>query len=181
MNFDLLVHTIHTAHSTLQQSALKSINKHLTIRNWLVGFYIVEFEQNGEDRAAYGKKLLFELAKKINIKGLSETNLKLNRQFYHAYPQIHQTLRDELKKIGFSIHPIRQLLSDELQQYDNEIVKTSQVTTDEFSKNIPNKLQVDPERLLTNISFTHFTLLFPIEEPLKRTFYELECIKGIGV
>ncbi|MBK6834035.1 MAG: hypothetical protein IPG89_07095 [Bacteroidetes bacterium] len=45
MNFDLLVNTIQQTHSTLQQSALKSVSKHLTIRNWLVGFYIVEFEQ----------------------------------------------------------------------------------------------------------------------------------------
>jgi hypothetical protein len=63
----------------LQQSALRSVNKHLTIRNWLIGFYIIEFEQKGKDRADYGEKLLFELSKSINIKGLSETNLIINR------------------------------------------------------------------------------------------------------
>jgi hypothetical protein len=56
MNFNILVNTIRETHTSLQQSALKSVNKHLTIRNWLVGFYIVEFEQNGEDRAKYGEK-----------------------------------------------------------------------------------------------------------------------------
>ncbi len=44
MNFELLVNTIQQAHSTFQQSALKSVNRYLTIRNWLIGFYIVEFE-----------------------------------------------------------------------------------------------------------------------------------------
>jgi hypothetical protein len=82
MNFELLVNTIQQAHSTFQQSALKSVNRYLTIRNWLIGFYIVEFEQKGEDRAKYGEKLLSELARSLNLKGLSETNLKLSRQFY---------------------------------------------------------------------------------------------------
>ena len=60
MNFDLLTNTILETHTSLQQSAVKAINIHLTIRNWLIGFYIVEFEQKGEDRAKYGEKLLPE-------------------------------------------------------------------------------------------------------------------------
>jgi len=51
MNFELLVNTIQQTHNQLQQSAIKSVNKQLTIRNWLVGCYIVEFEQKGLDRA----------------------------------------------------------------------------------------------------------------------------------
>ncbi len=176
MNFDLLVNTIQQTHSTLQQSALKSVNKHLTIRNWLVGFYIVEFEQKGEDRAKYGEKLLKELAKQINIKGLAETNLILSRQFYKIYPQIGQTLSDQLKYMGFdSIH---QLPTDELYKSENQIVNIGQLPTDEFKSTTPNDLQVQPDKLIKSLSFTHLTLLFPIEDPLKRTFYEIECMKG---
>lgn len=178
MNFELLVNTIQQTHSTLQQSALKSVNKHLTIRNWLVGFYIVEFEQKGEDRAKYGENLLKELAKSLNIKGLSDTSLKLNRQFYNIYPQIHQTLSDELKKLDFGGHPIRQLPTDELQIINNQIVTISQLPTDQFKNTLPSGMQIPPNRLINNLSYTHFTLLFPIDDPLKRTFYEIECIKG---
>ncbi len=196
MNFELLVNTIQQTHNTLQQSALKSVNKHLTIRNWLVGFYIVEFEQKGEDRAKYGEKLLSELAKSVNIKGLSETNLKLNRQFYNIYPQIHQTLSDELKKLGFDNSPIRQLPTDEFHNIENKIVTISQLPTDEFQNNEnqqltivhltnaqskavkPTDLQVPPDRIINRLSFTHLVLLFPIADSLKRTFYEIECIKG---
>ncbi len=178
MNFELLVNTIQQTHETLQQSALKSVNKHLTIRNWLVGFYIVEFEQKGEDRATYGEKLLSELSKSVNIKGLSETNLKLNRQFYNIYPQIHQTLSDELKKLGFDNSPIRQLPTDELHKIENQLVKIGQLPTDQFKNTLTNDLQVPPDRLINSLSFTHLTLLFPIEDPLKRTFYEIECMKG---
>ncbi len=44
MNFELLVNTIQATHNQLQQNAIRSVNIHLTIRNWLIGFYIVEFE-----------------------------------------------------------------------------------------------------------------------------------------
>ena len=46
-NFEILVNSIQETHHSLQQNGLRSINKHLTIRNWLVGYYIVEFEQKG--------------------------------------------------------------------------------------------------------------------------------------
>mgnify|MGYP000661378864 CR=1 FL=1 len=36
-----------------------------------MGCYIVEFEQNGEDRAAYGEQLLKKLEKRLNTKGLN--------------------------------------------------------------------------------------------------------------
>lgn len=178
MNFELLVNNIQETHSTLQQSALKSINKHLTLRNWLIGFYIVEFEQKGEDRAKYNEKLLPELAKSINIKGLSETNLKLNRQFYNNYPQIGQTLSDQLKQLNIGINPIRQTLSDEFQNTVNQshgIVQTLFAQ----SQNLKTQgLQVPSDKLINLLSFSHFTLLFPIADPLKRTFYEIECMKG---
>ena len=176
MNFELLVNTIQQTHNQLQQSAIKSVNKHLTIRNWLVGFYIVEFEQKGLDRAKYGEKLLEELANAVNVKGLAETNLKLSRQFYLIYPQIHQILSDELKKLGFN--SIRQLATDELQNNDNQLITISQSLTDEFKSTITNDLQVPPDRIIDRLSFTHLVQLFPIEDPLKRTFYEIECMKG---
>jgi predicted nuclease of restriction endonuclease-like (RecB) superfamily len=178
MNFQLLVNTIQQTHSTLQQSALKSVNKHLTIRNWLVGFYIVEFEQNGEDRAKYGEKLLPELAKAIGIKGLSETNLIINRQFYRIYPQIRQTVSDQLKQWGFGIRPIPQTLSEELQNNENQSFIIVQTPSAQLQNSTKQDLQVPPDKLINRLSFSHFTLLLPIADPLKRTFYEIECMKG---
>ena len=58
MNFEQLATIITDTHQQLQQSAVKAVNQRLTVRNWLIGFYIVEFEQNGEDRATYGEQLL---------------------------------------------------------------------------------------------------------------------------
>ncbi|MEP6512639.1 MAG: DUF1016 N-terminal domain-containing protein [Parafilimonas sp.] len=71
MNFSTLIQTIQQTHTALQQQAVKAINRSLTSRNWLIGFYIVEFEQKGEDRAVYGNHLLKELSKALAAQGLS--------------------------------------------------------------------------------------------------------------
>ncbi len=156
----------------------------------------MEFEQKGEDRAKYGQKLLLELAKAINIKGLSETSLKLNRQFYSTYPQISQILFEQLRQFGFDNSSISQSLTDELQNAEDQGIKISQPTTDELKVNyyespaivhlinaqlktpISNELLVPPDKLISRLSFTHLVQLLPIENPLKRTFYEIECMKG---
>ncbi|GGA98348.1 PDDEXK nuclease domain-containing protein [Puia dinghuensis] len=175
MNFDFLVNVVQEAHRTLQQTAVRTINKHLTIRNWLIGFYIIEYEQNGEDRAKYGEKLLHALAKVIAIKGLAETNLKTSRQFYMLYPQIGQVITDQLASLGFKPSAIRQSLTDKFHSVDNQIIKEADLQ----SKPVQNDLvAVQPDRLISRLSYTHLVQLFPIDDPLKRVFYEIECIKG---
>lgn len=77
MRFDKLVISIQNTHEELQRSAVKAVNQSLTVRNWLIGLYIIEFEQKGEDRAKYGERLMPELASSVRIRGQSETNLKL--------------------------------------------------------------------------------------------------------
>jgi len=51
MNFESLVGHINQVQDVLQAQAAHAVNLSLTARNWLVGYYIVEFEQHGEDRA----------------------------------------------------------------------------------------------------------------------------------
>ncbi len=169
MNFDLLLNTIKNTHLQLQDSAAKAVNKLLTIRNWLIGYYIVEYEQNGEDRAKYGEKILEQLAKNLNEEGLSFRSLKLFRQFYLIYPQIGQTVIAQFQdKIGQTASA--QLLLPENQKCI--ILHTLPV------ESLPTDLQVPPEKLISRLSFSHITLLLTVNDPLKRTFYEIEAIKG---
>lgn len=100
MNFKKLTFRIQRTNEFLQQNAVKAVNIHITLRNWLTGFYIVEFEQNGSDRAEYGVKLLENLAKNISIKGLSAPELSRCRQFYHTYPQILGLVNPRIQKTG---------------------------------------------------------------------------------
>ena len=65
----------------------------------MVGFYIVEFEQKGEDKATYGSKSLDNLATKLSIKGLVSAELSRCRQFHFFYPQILGALSQEFKNL----------------------------------------------------------------------------------
>ena len=97
MNFQILQKQIQFTHHQLYLSTIKSVNTHLSLRNWLIGYYIIEFEQKGKDKAKYGTNLIKELSKNIKIKGLGETNLKQCRKFFMIYPEISQSLTDLFK------------------------------------------------------------------------------------
>lgn len=89
LNFNSLVSLVEQTHLHFQQQAVKAVNVSLTIRNWLVGYYIVEFEQKGEDRAQYGENLFTELAKRFkHIKGVDRRSLYRFKDFYLLYPQM---------------------------------------------------------------------------------------------
>ena len=190
MKFDLLVNSVKETHVGFQKQAAKSINLTLTLRNWLIGYYIVEFEQKGEDRAKYGEKLLVRLAENVKIEGLSSKNLNTYRQFFICYPQIRHILPIQLKKLGLNftsqifptlsgkfevsknqIDVIYPTLSAELHNATNLINPISPTLSDK-------SLLVPSEILLSKLSFSHFIELFTLKEQLKRTFYEIECIKG---
>jgi hypothetical protein len=100
MQINELISTIEEIHLFFIKQVEKQVDTAFTLRNWLIGFYLVEYEQAGADRAEYGATVLKNIAKKLaekKIKGLSLTNLKLFRQFYDCYPQIVQTLSDQFK------------------------------------------------------------------------------------
>lgn len=87
-DFESLVIRIQTVGDALQQDARLVINRNVTTRAWLTGLYIVEYEQNGNDRAKYGTHLLQDLSKRLGGKSYSTTNLKYYRQFYLLYPEL---------------------------------------------------------------------------------------------
>jgi len=88
-SYETLVATIAQAHDHAQRQAVQAINVALTLRNWLIGYRIVEYEQHGSDRAQYGERLLDELARDLRrriTKGFTKRYLELFRQFYLRYP-----------------------------------------------------------------------------------------------
>lgn len=168
-NFNDLVSTILQLHQQLQQSAVNAVNQMLTTRNWLVGYYIVEFEQNGKNRAEYGKSLLKSIAGKLNhIKGLDERSLRRFRQFYLYYPQIIEAIRGTVSPI-FEQVEIRGTVSPIFEQSEKMALVVPQLKPGLF---IPGN------KILQRLSYSHIELLLGSNEPLKRTFYEIECIKG---
>ncbi len=97
-DFDALVSAIVRIHGQSHALAAKAVNTSLTVRNWLIGHRIVEFEQQGKDRAAYGERLLPALAQRLAAVGLKRVDareLRRFRLFYSVYPQIRETLSPE--------------------------------------------------------------------------------------
>ncbi len=160
MKLTNLIIQLNDLDASLKKHVSHSANVGLTIRNWLVGAYLVEYEQNGEDRAEYGEKLIEQVAKKINIKGLTKDGLWRCKQFYDTYPQILATVSREL--------------DNTFVQNNLEIIGT---VSREFKPD-PSLPEIPSEKLLNNLSYSHFKELVKIENPLQRTFYEIESIRG---
>ncbi len=156
-NFSKLLSTIKQLHFQLQHSAVNAVNQLLTIRNWLIGYYIVEFEQNGKDRAEYGDRLIENLALELNhIKGIDKRSLFRFRQFYLFYPHLSNSIRGALSPEFLhseKVVSMTPLFSDSL------IVgsATPQLKTGIF---------VPGDVVLSKLSYTHIEQLLGIEETL---------------
>jgi predicted nuclease of restriction endonuclease-like (RecB) superfamily len=136
----------------------------------------VEFEQKGEDRASYGEKLLKSISDKLSSKGLSETNLKLARQFYQTYPQIGGLLKSNF--LDYLPVSLSQSSTDLFQNIEIKSIEISQTTSDLFEiDKSPAKPDNYNKQILERISFSHFVELMKIEDNTKRTFYELQTLK----
>lgn len=160
MDFQNLLQRICQTHETLSARAASAINQSLVVRNWLMGFFIVEFEQNGRDYPEYGQRLLYRVSEeleRLGIKAVSYTNLTLYRKFYLVYPQFADIV------IQFP----------ELSYQEKPVLPILQTTSEESSQ-----LELKAERLLRHFSFSHFVEFLKVEESQRRIFYEIEAIKG---
>ena len=172
MKYSDLVRNIEDTHSAFFEQMANAVNQSLTIRNWVIGYYIVEYEQRGNDRAQYGKKLLQTLAEKVNQKGLSYRNLNLYRKFYLVYPEIMQLLTAQSAESQF---PILQSLTAEFKSRLKPILASKKRLSINQSKTGNNSYLIS---LLKKISFTHFVELMAIKDGAKRNFYELVVLEA---
>lgn len=173
MKFDQLTNHIKQTNDVLRSNAGKTINQFLTVRNWLIGFYIVEFEQKGEDRAQYGEKLLRSIANAVKEESLSYRNLMLFRKFYQVYPQIGQVISTFLHK-----NQLFEIAQSPIAQFENNENKDVEIIQSLVVQSFKCKILVPPEKILSELSYTHLVQLLPVKDSLKRAFYEVECIKG---
>ncbi len=87
--YNKLLESIGATLQKARENAIKAINTELVKANWEIGRHIVEFEQQGKERAGYGTELLVSLSKDLKTKfgkGFSRSNLQLMRLFYIKYP-----------------------------------------------------------------------------------------------
>ena len=93
-----LISNIEQTVAIAKEKLATSVNTTITETYWQIGKYIVETEQDGKIKAAYGKKLLTTLSHELTLrlgKGYSRPNLNNMRKFYLKYPNC-QTVSDKL-------------------------------------------------------------------------------------
>jgi len=153
MGFESLIVLFEQTHSKLQNQAARAVDIALVARNWLFGWYIVEFENGSAGRPElYGKKLIDSLAKQLKqrgIKGASATNLRKFREFHLAYAEIQQA------------PPVESISLDlpELQQAVDLQDQTTELT----------------QRFM--LGWTHYVTLLTTKGTYERRFYELETVQ----
>ncbi|WP_051957720.1 PDDEXK nuclease domain-containing protein [Desulfobacter vibrioformis] len=158
IKFDGLVGLFEQTQAAMQRQAARSVDIALVVRNWLFGWYIVEFENGGAKRAEmYGKELMKQLSCKLTEtlgKGFSKRSLEQYRKFYLAYSEIAQALPAQSP----GINKIQQALS---------------VTFPETLQSAASKLT---ERFI--LGWTHYVTLLTVKNPRERRFYELEAAEN---
>ena len=179
ITFEGLVSQIERTNDALRNNARLVINRHVTAKAWLTGYYIVVYEQNGSDRAKYGERLLQNLAKRLGNQYALST-LKLYRLFYLTYPQLGSVISDYLIHIPIGQSVVTQLLLpsgksqsviSQLDSKDSNAVTIRQSLIAQFDG-------VNPDMLFNRLSFTHFAAILPCKDPLQRAFYETMAIRG---
>ena len=152
-DFGQLSQLIQQVHKAAQTETVKAINRNLSLRNWLIGYYIVEYEQKGCDRAKYGERLLKELEKSLRTKGLNETLFKNSRNFFMLYPQVGALFAKKSPTVS-----------------DKSQLQTTPTPSVQF--------QTSADKIISRLSFSHIVEILAVKEPLARYFYETECMRG---
>ena len=173
VGFEGLIGLFEQTQTTMQMQAARSVDIALVVRNWLFGWYIVEFEKAGASRKSlYGKTLMPKLAKRLTDKlgkGFSRRSLDQFRQFYEGYKKIWQTLPAESQNQSRFL--IEQCISPP--QTDAQTMLVSEV---EATPDILNFWQTLSAQF--SLSWSHYVVLLTIDSEDERRFYELEAVEN---
>lgn len=132
----------------------------------MIGAHLVEFEQNGEDRAQYGAKLLAQLAhdlKRRTVAGTSAEVLGRMRLFYRAFPQLRAQIPSSVMTESGKLPAVQ---------------PGPAIPSPAMTNSIPgNPTPLTDENIL-RLSWTHWIELLHLDDLWKRAFYENECFNG---
>ena len=176
ITFEQLALQIECVSDALVAIVSDAINQGVTARAWLTGYYIVEYEQHGEDRAHYGEQLLSKLSKRLQGKSFGLTNLKAYRKVYLTYTQLIEPVTSYLRSLMEQKSQTSDFLLPEnitMRAISQTSDQLPSATADEFAS-----LQPSENQLFTHLSFSHLVELSYIEDPLQRVFYEHQSIQG---
>lgn len=158
--FTQLVQQIQRTHDELSVQANKAVNASLTLRNWLIGHHITVYELQGSDRAQYGEQLFTELSRQLKaISNCNRRQLYRYVRFYRLYPSIVGTLPPQFKNLP-------------------GIEKNAEKTRESKVGTLSPLSSATTNRLISQLSYSHLELIVDLDDELKRSFYEVEAIRG---
>lgn len=151
---------------TARRTAARNVNALMTASYWEIGHRIVEFEQGGQDRAAYGQALLKRLSGDLTTRfgrGFGVVNLQQMRNFYLAWPaeQIYQTVSDKLAT--------RQISQTASAQLSSPLIS-----------HLPSTLSADLPALALAfpLPWSSYVRLLSVKNEQARAFYATEALRG---
>jgi predicted nuclease of restriction endonuclease-like (RecB) superfamily len=160
--FDRVVSILEQARANV----VRAVDNNMVIAYWLIGREIVQELQAGDDRAAYGERVLAKLSERLLKrygKGFSVTNLRYFRLFYQIYaerlPEIRHKPCDELPQ-GDSSRQIHHKACDVLDDLRLAVEKRPPI-----------------QRFSPALSWSHYRTLTKVENKNERLFYEIEAEK----
>ncbi|MCY4614740.1 MAG: PDDEXK nuclease domain-containing protein [Nitrospira sp.] len=169
-DFENLVELCRRTHEETRRSASHAVDRSLVVRNYLFGWYIVEYEQHGADRAKYGAQTLRTLSSVLKARigrGFSVDALERMRRFYLLYGHI------------LSENPAREKSATLLR------ISGGRVISETASRKLPDPVMELPEILQAlsaqlvkrfTLGWSHYVTLLTIDSAEERRFYELEAV-----
>ena len=151
--YDRIRSILESSHATVA----RTVNTVQVLSNWLIGYAIVEAEQQGQQRAEYGDKLIQNLSAQLTQefgRGYSHSTLKLVRQFYLSFPNLIPP-----EQIGYALR--------------SQFGSVPELTA--LSTSNPSW---QPGELHPNLSWTHYRTLMRVNRSASRSFYEIEALKN---
>ena len=169
-DFERLVELCRLTHEEARHSAVQAAELSLVVRNWSIGWYIVEYEQQGSDRAEYGAQTLKNLSGALESKigrGFSVRSLEQYRRFYLQF----EGLVPQLKK-----SQTLSVISAAAYNPQTPSAKSRAATRRDLSQLLRSASTALLQQF--TLGWSHYVTLLSVGDADARRFYEIEAVDG---
>ncbi len=160
----------------------RTVNTTQVVANWLVGRELVEEQQQGAQRADYGRSLLEGISRKLRSdfgSGYSVDNLEWFRAFYLGYPHLLESANSDAARRNSTPFPIIDAAGHISEALRRNSASAGILHTLRGELDKPGIAQAwKPGRLSPNLCWTHYRTFLRADRPDARAFYEIESIKN---
>ena len=167
-----LAAAFHSTQDALLKHSARAVDSALVVRNWLFGWYLVEFENAAASRSdLYGKELINKLSNRLKergMKGVSPTNLRKFREFFQAYSEIQRAA---------SVTSLAGLHGTQFLPASTPVAKIQQTPSVESPQSLQQAAFTQIASSLP-LGWSHYVELLTLDDTAERRFYEIEAAAG---